>query len=191
MSEPRATQQPGSKPPMTTQPSAAETLVTKVGTEYAKGAAKEAGKQTIEYEKENGQEQIDDARQQLDDAKQNAQQKLDDAKAQAQVRIDIQRHVSGLMGLCSRACGRNTVAVLARLDPLPTHSFLTPCCSYIYYHSSGAKMKCSRIFIGGYSYCISPRGSHVLVIDVITREGFNMNAAAIGYGTHTNRIPKR
>ena len=49
-------------------------MAKKVGTEYAKGLAKEGAKQTVAYEKDHGQEQL-----------QGAQQQLDDAKAQAQV----------------------------------------------------------------------------------------------------------
>ena len=41
-------------------------MAKQVGTEYAKGAAKEAGKQTMDYEKQNAQQQYDQAKTQAE-----------------------------------------------------------------------------------------------------------------------------
>jgi len=48
-------------------------MAKKAGTEYAKGLAKEGGKQTMEYEADHGEQQMQDAQQHLDDAKAQAQ----------------------------------------------------------------------------------------------------------------------
>jgi 3-deoxy-D-arabino-heptulosonate 7-phosphate (DAHP) synthase len=48
-------------------------LAKDVSKEFLKGAAKEAGDQTVQYEVENNPEQVEDAQQQLDDAQAQAQ----------------------------------------------------------------------------------------------------------------------
>jgi len=66
-----------------TQPTATHGMSTKPTDShidaYTKGAAKQAGKETVKYVSENP-----DAQQQLADAEAKAQQDLDDAKQQAQ-----------------------------------------------------------------------------------------------------------
>lgn len=61
------TNQPAAKPPMKSD------IAKDVGTTFLKSAAKESGKQAVDYEKDHGQEQFAEARQKMDQAKAEAQ----------------------------------------------------------------------------------------------------------------------
>ncbi|EDR10280.1 uncharacterized protein LACBIDRAFT_325206 [Laccaria bicolor S238N-H82] len=57
-----------------TNPFAESDIAKDVGTTFLKSAAKESGKQAVDYEKDHGQEQLAEARQKMDQAKAEAQQ---------------------------------------------------------------------------------------------------------------------